>query len=58
MIVSLEALLGQIFLVTVVAVLVANIGSRRPATPGAAVVRIPPTDLAELTDPRATVGER
>jgi hypothetical protein len=50
-IVSLEALLGQIFLVTVVAVLVSNMGRATRHSPGAAVVRDPAADLAELTDP-------
>jgi hypothetical protein len=50
-IVSLEALLGQIFLVTVVAVLVSNMGRATRRAPGAAVVRDPAADLAELTDP-------
>jgi Ion channel len=47
-VVSLEALLGQIFLVTVVAVLVANIGrATRHVSASAAVVRDPADDLAE-----------
>ncbi len=57
--VSLEALLGQIFLVTVVAVLVANIGrATRHASSAAAAVRDPAEDLAdeladEITEQRA-----
>jgi Ion channel len=45
-IVSLEALLGQIFLVTVVAVLVANMG-RAVLRPGSAMVVDPAEDLAD-----------
>lgn len=47
-IVSLEALLGQLFLVTVVAVLVANLG--RAARHTRATVRDPAEDLDEIED--------
>ncbi len=56
--VSLEALLGQIFLVTVVAVLVANMGrATRRAAASAAAIRDPGEDLAdELAGQRVEDG--
>lgn len=52
--VSLEALLGQIFLVTVVAVLVANMGRAARRSPSAAAIRDPGEELAEeLAEERA-----